>query len=172
MFFYLALQELEALLVQDFDKLGLKVLVAVPGPAGHRAVWLQVVQHVHLLLRRLHTTNMNCETAKLVSPQDGQQRRSSHTHSHRFDGFDEFLALQVLQDLVDLRQRQVALEADVSAPDPCSTGRHFSNTSLLLRHSNRFPLFTLEFFTNCFQWRQVLLKKDVLRFICRQNPRV
>lgn len=31
----LALQELEALLVQDFNKLRLEVLVAVPGPARH-----------------------------------------------------------------------------------------------------------------------------------------
>lgn len=31
----LALQELEALLVQDFNKLRLKVLVTVPGPARH-----------------------------------------------------------------------------------------------------------------------------------------
>lgn len=65
---YLTLKELEALLVQDFHKLRLKVLVAVPGPARHRAVRLQVVQHVHLLLGRLHTTNMKRE--KLFSPQD------------------------------------------------------------------------------------------------------
>ena len=52
----------------------------------------------------------------------------SDTHSHRFDGFDQFLALQALQDLVDLRQRKVALEADVSAPDSCSTEPHLSYT--------------------------------------------
>lgn len=51
-----------------------------------------------------------------------QQRRvKSVTHSHGLDGFDELLALQVLQDLVDLRQREVALEPDVSAPDPWKT---------------------------------------------------
>lgn len=57
------------------------------------------------------------------------------THRHRFNSFDEFFALQVLKDLVDLSQREVALEADVSAPDPCSTGRQVSNISRWLRHS-------------------------------------
>lgn len=64
-FLYLALQELEALLVENFNKLWLKVLVAVPGAPRHRAVRLQVVQHVHLLLRRLHTTNMSGRTWSL-----------------------------------------------------------------------------------------------------------
>lgn len=50
-----------------------------------------------------------------------RRRAKSVTHSHRLDGFDELLALQVLQDLVDLRQREVALETDVSAPDPWRT---------------------------------------------------
>lgn len=50
---HLALQELEALLVEDLHELRLKVLVAVPGAAGDRAVGLQVVEHVHFLLRRL-----------------------------------------------------------------------------------------------------------------------
>lgn len=40
---YLALQELEALLVEDLHELGLKVLVGVPGTAGDRAVGLQVI---------------------------------------------------------------------------------------------------------------------------------
>lgn len=48
-----------------------------------------------------------------------QRRVCWWTHSHRLHGFDELLALQVLQDLVDLCQREVALKADVSAPDPC-----------------------------------------------------
>lgn len=45
----------------------------------------------------------------------------SVTHSHGLDGFDELLALEVLQDLVDLRQGEVALETDVPAPDPWRT---------------------------------------------------
>lgn len=49
------------------------------------------------------------------------RRVKSVTHSHGLDGFDELLALQVLQDLVDLCQREVALEPDVSAPDPWKT---------------------------------------------------
>lgn len=49
----LALEELEALLVEDLHKLGLKVLVTVPGSSGHRAVRLHVIQHVHFLLRGL-----------------------------------------------------------------------------------------------------------------------
>lgn len=50
---YLALQELEALLVENIYKLRLKVLVAVPGAARHRSVRLQAVEHVDLLLRGL-----------------------------------------------------------------------------------------------------------------------
>lgn len=59
------------------------------------------------------------------------RRRRSDTHGHRFDGFNELLALQILQDLVYLGQREVALEADVSAPDPCRTTRrpHVTQTA-------------------------------------------
>lgn len=124
---YLALQELEALLVENFHKLGLEVLVAVPGAPRHRAVRLQVVQHVHLLLGRLHTANTGAvrqETSYLHRNIRLFQRGSAH--SDGFDGLDEFLALQVLQDLVDLRQRKVALKADLSAPDACGTKPHFN----------------------------------------------
>lgn len=59
MFSYFTLQKLETLLVEDLYKLWFKVLVTVPGPACHRAVWLQVVQHVHLLLGCLQTKMYN-----------------------------------------------------------------------------------------------------------------
>lgn len=47
---YLALEELETLLIENLNKFRLKVLVTVPGSPSHGAVRLQVVQHVNLLL--------------------------------------------------------------------------------------------------------------------------
>lgn len=44
------LQIFETLLVQNFYKLRLKILVTIPRPTSHWAVRLQVVQHVHFLL--------------------------------------------------------------------------------------------------------------------------
>lgn len=64
--------------------------------------------------------------------------QNSDTHGHGLDGFDELLALQVLQDLVDLRQREVALKTNVSAPDPCSMTakqQHDPEKSLQVRSS-------------------------------------
>lgn len=58
------------------------------------------------------------------------------THSHRLDSFDELFALQVLQNLVDLSQRKVALEADVSAPDSCSEIIHMKGKKKSLRGSD------------------------------------
>lgn len=65
-----------------------------------------------------------------VAASSSGRRTRSDTHGHRFDGFNELLALQILQDLVYLGQREVALEADVSAPDPCRTTcrRHVTQT--------------------------------------------
>lgn len=63
----------------------------------------------------------------------GRGEQNSDTHGHGFDGFDELLALQVLQDLVDLRQGEVALKTNVSAPDTCSmtaTQQHNPEKSL------------------------------------------
>lgn len=71
---------------------------------------------------------------------DGGGGENSDTHGHRLDGFDELLALQVLQDLVDLRQREVALKTNVSAPDPCrmtATQQHDPGESLQARSSRK-----------------------------------
>ncbi len=47
---HLTLQELKALLVENLNKLRLKILIAIPGASCHRSVRLQVVQHVDFLL--------------------------------------------------------------------------------------------------------------------------
>lgn len=46
------------------------------------------------------------------------QKQKSSTHRNRFYSLDEFLTLQVLQYFINLSQRKVTLETDVSAPDP------------------------------------------------------
>lgn len=56
------LQIFETLLVQNFNKLWLKILVTIPCPTGDWAVRLQVVQHVHFLLRSLSIkSNITCQ---------------------------------------------------------------------------------------------------------------
>lgn len=56
------LQIFETLLVQNFNKLWLKILVTIPCPTGDWAVRLQVVQHVHFLLGSLSIkSNITCQ---------------------------------------------------------------------------------------------------------------
>lgn len=60
------LQIFETLLVQNFNKLWLKILVTIPCPTGDWAVRLQVVQHVHFLLRSLSIKSINLSARILL----------------------------------------------------------------------------------------------------------
>lgn len=60
------LQIFETLLVQNFYKLRLKILVTVPRPTSHWPVRLQVVQHVHFLLWGLSIKANKKESAKIL----------------------------------------------------------------------------------------------------------
>lgn len=66
------------------------------------------------------------------------------TYSHWFHSFNEFFAFQILQDFIDFCQREVALEANVSAPDPCSMERHETHHSKTIcwERTTIFPLQT------------------------------
>ena len=45
---YLLLQELEALMVENFNKFTLKVLITVPGTSCDGLIWSEVIEHVDL----------------------------------------------------------------------------------------------------------------------------
>lgn len=66
------------------------------------------------------------------------------TYSHWFHSFNEFFAFQILQDFIDFCQREVALEANVSAPDPCSMEWHETHHSKTIcwERTTIFPLQT------------------------------
>lgn len=59
-------QIFETLLVQNFNKLWLKILVTIPCPTSDWAVRLQVVQHVHFLLRSLSIKSINLSARILL----------------------------------------------------------------------------------------------------------
>ena len=81
--------ELHALLAQDVDEFGVVLVLGVPRSPRDLAARLQLVQHVHLpvLLRDV------------------------------LHGFDQLSRLQGLEDLPDLRLRQVTLLLQLLGPD-------------------------------------------------------
>lgn len=62
-----------ALLVEDFDKLGLKVLVAVPGTTSDRTIRFKVEKHIHLFFGCLHQ-----RTRKMLFNLRCRECRTSH----------------------------------------------------------------------------------------------